>query len=94
MTEVMVPRRAQCCGIGHQGRRRRDGSCGGMSIAPRPGQARHVGQRKQVRADVGKYHVKRQVRGPLVGDSAADNAPDMNRRFTDDKLVVSAGLMR
>ena len=66
MTEVMVARRAQCCGICHQGRRHRDGSCGGMSIAPRPGQARHVGQRKQVRADVGKYHVKRQVRGPLV----------------------------
>jgi hypothetical protein len=42
----------------------------------------------------GEYHVKRQVRGPLVRIQRRTNAPEMNRRFTDDKLVMSAGLMR
>ena len=66
MAEVMVPRRAQWCGTCHQGWRRRDGSCGGISIAPRPGQARHVGQRNRRGRMRASPTVKRQVRGPLV----------------------------
>jgi hypothetical protein len=66
MTEVLVPRRAQWCGTCHQGWRRSDGSCGGMSIAPRPGPGPARGPAKTDGADAGKSHVKRQVRGPLV----------------------------
>ena len=44
-------------------------------------------------ADAGKYHIKRQVRGPFARIQSR-TMHQINRRLTGDKLVMSAGLVR